>query len=80
MLTGFRYRLALTDEQAQACQTYGDICRAVWNTGLDQRREAVSRYRESQSVFHCGRCGHRAHADVNAAQNTLMRGWTNPSG
>ncbi len=36
--------------------------------------------RESQSVFQCGRCGHRAHADVNAAQNILVRGWTNPSG
>ncbi|WP_223839524.1 zinc ribbon domain-containing protein [Nocardiopsis deserti] len=36
--------------------------------------------RESQSVFQCGRCGHRTHADVNAAQNILARGWTNPSG
>ncbi|WDZ92714.1 helix-turn-helix domain-containing protein [Nocardiopsis sp. HUAS JQ3] len=44
MLTGFRYRLALTDEQAESCQVYGDICRAVWNTGLHQRREAVSRW------------------------------------
>ncbi|WP_249351869.1 transposase [Nocardiopsis akebiae] len=36
--------------------------------------------RESQSVFCCGRCGHTAHADVNAAQNILTRGWTDPSG
>ncbi|MFC9090251.1 RNA-guided endonuclease InsQ/TnpB family protein [Nocardiopsis dassonvillei] len=54
MLTGFRYRLALTDEQAESCQVYGDICRAVWNTGLDQRREAVSRWRRGQRLPYCG--------------------------
>ncbi|WP_047869996.1 RNA-guided endonuclease TnpB family protein [Nocardiopsis sp. RV163] len=36
--------------------------------------------RESRSIFQCGRCGRTAHADVNAAQNILTRGWTNPSG
>ncbi|WP_249351868.1 helix-turn-helix domain-containing protein [Nocardiopsis akebiae] len=45
MLTGFRHRLALTDEQAESCQVYGDICRAVWNTGLEQLREAKVRWR-----------------------------------
>ncbi|QUX31778.1 transposase [Nocardiopsis akebiae] len=54
MLTGFRYRLALTDEQTESCQVYGDICRAVWNTGLDQRREAVSRWRRGQRLPYCG--------------------------
>ncbi|WP_444963741.1 RNA-guided endonuclease InsQ/TnpB family protein [Nocardiopsis sp. M1B1] len=54
VLTGFRYRLALTDEQAESCQVYGDICRAVWNTGLDQRREAVSRWRRGQRLPYCG--------------------------
>ncbi|MCK9869514.1 helix-turn-helix domain-containing protein [Nocardiopsis dassonvillei] len=52
MLTGFRYRLALTDEQAESCQVYGDICRAVWNTGLHQRREAVRQVRAQGA---CGR-------------------------
>jgi transposase len=32
--------------------------------------------RESQSVFRCGACGHTVNADVNAARNTLARGWT----
>ena len=29
--------------------------------------------RESQAVFHCVRCGHRANADINAAKNILGR-------
>ncbi|MDE3721203.1 zinc ribbon domain-containing protein [Nocardiopsis sp. N85] len=33
--------------------------------------------RESRSVFRRVACGHRANADVNAARNTLTRGWTN---
>ncbi|GAB2499857.1 RNA-guided endonuclease InsQ/TnpB family protein [Nocardiopsis aegyptia] len=36
--------------------------------------------RESPSVFRCGACGHTAHADVNAAKNTLTLGWASPSG
>ncbi len=39
MLSGRRYRLELTDEQSKQCLEFGDICRAVWNTGLEQRRE-----------------------------------------
>ncbi len=30
--------------------------------------------RTDQKTFHCLRCGHEAHADVNAAQNILARG------
>ncbi|WP_435113071.1 helix-turn-helix domain-containing protein [Nocardiopsis synnemataformans] len=54
MLTGFRYRLALTDEQTGQCEVYSDICRAVWNTGLHQRREAVSRWQRGQRLPYCG--------------------------
>jgi putative transposase len=39
MLTGRRYLLAFTDEQAAYAETVGAVCRAVWNTGLEQRRE-----------------------------------------
>ena len=39
MLVGRRYRLALTPEQAQMCEEFGNICRSVWNTALEQRRE-----------------------------------------
>ncbi|MFG2045269.1 RNA-guided endonuclease InsQ/TnpB family protein [Dactylosporangium sp. NPDC048998] len=39
MLTGRRYLLALTDEQAVYAEQVGAICRAVWNTALEQRRE-----------------------------------------
>ncbi|MFC0115141.1 RNA-guided endonuclease InsQ/TnpB family protein [Kibdelosporangium aridum] len=39
MLVGRKYRLAFTPEQAQLAETIGGICRSVWNTGLEQRRE-----------------------------------------
>ena len=34
MLTGRKYRLELTTEQAVMCEEFGNICRAVWNTAL----------------------------------------------
>ncbi|MGQ4465301.1 RNA-guided endonuclease InsQ/TnpB family protein [Streptomyces violaceoruber] len=39
MLTGRKYRLELTAAQAEQCQEFADVCRAVWNTALEQRRE-----------------------------------------
>lgn len=39
MLTGRRYLLALTPEQEAYAERVAGICRAVWNTGLEQRRE-----------------------------------------
>ncbi|MGQ4270751.1 RNA-guided endonuclease InsQ/TnpB family protein [Nocardiopsis changdeensis] len=54
MLTAYRYRLSLTDEQAQRCVEYGAICRAVWNTALDQRRQVLRRWRRGQDVPFCG--------------------------
>ncbi|NJP30796.1 RNA-guided endonuclease InsQ/TnpB family protein [Micromonospora thermarum] len=39
MLTGRRYLLAFTEEQAAYAERVGSICRAVWNTALEQRRD-----------------------------------------
>ncbi|MGW9193038.1 RNA-guided endonuclease InsQ/TnpB family protein [Micromonospora chersina] len=39
MLTGRRYLLCFTDEQAAYAEQVGAVCRAVWNTALEQRRE-----------------------------------------
>lgn len=39
MLTGRKYRLALSVEQIGYAERVGGISRAVWNTGLEQRRE-----------------------------------------
>ncbi|SEG80657.1 putative transposase [Thermomonospora echinospora] len=39
MLVGRKYRLSLTAEQAEMAEEFGNICRSVWNTALEQRRE-----------------------------------------
>ncbi|KZS76364.1 hypothetical protein A4G26_21930 [Mycobacterium kansasii] len=39
MLTGRRFQVEFTDEQAGYAEQVGAACRAVWNTGLEQRRE-----------------------------------------
>jgi len=39
MLTGRRFRVEFTSEQAEFAEQIGAACRAVWNTGLEQRRE-----------------------------------------
>ncbi|GAB3735110.1 helix-turn-helix domain-containing protein [Nocardiopsis nanhaiensis] len=54
MLTGFRYRLALTDAQAGQCAEYGAICRAVWNTALAQRRHIMDRWKRGYATLYCG--------------------------
>ncbi|MBE3002159.1 transposase [Nocardiopsis sp. HNM0947] len=54
MLSGRRYRLALTDEQAEQCQKFGDVCRAVWNAALDQRRQYVDRFTRGRRGPFCG--------------------------
>jgi putative transposase len=38
-LAGRRFRVEFTDEQAEFAERIGGACRAVWNTGLEQRRE-----------------------------------------
>jgi putative transposase len=39
MLAGRRFRVELTDAQARLATQTADACRAVWNIGLEQRRE-----------------------------------------
>jgi putative transposase len=39
MLAGRRFRVELTDAQVRLAQQTADACRAVYNTGLEQRRE-----------------------------------------
>jgi hypothetical protein len=39
MLAGRRFRVELTEVQERLAQQTADACRAVWNTGLEQRRE-----------------------------------------
>jgi putative transposase len=39
VLTGRSYRVDVTSEQDAQCEEFGRVCRAVWNTGLEQRRE-----------------------------------------
>ncbi|MFE8945394.1 helix-turn-helix domain-containing protein, partial [Streptomyces sp. NPDC007856] len=39
MLSGRRYLLCLSSEQEEMCGEFGSICRSVWNTALEQRRE-----------------------------------------
>ncbi|MGA5543727.1 RNA-guided endonuclease InsQ/TnpB family protein [Mycobacterium sp. NPDC051198] len=39
MLAGRRFRAELTDEQFALAEKTGAACRAVWNTGLEQRQE-----------------------------------------
>nr|WP_235005944.1 transposase [Nocardiopsis sp. JB363] len=36
------------------CAEFGDICRAVWNTALDQRRQYVDRYTRGRKGPFCG--------------------------
>ncbi|OBA84403.1 transposase [Mycobacterium sp. 1164966.3] len=39
MLAGRRFRVEFSAEQAEFAGQIGAVCRAVWNTGLEQRRE-----------------------------------------
>ncbi len=52
MLTGRRYLLDLSPEQARYAEQVSGACRAVWNTGLEQRRVYAQRYlRSDLGVF-----------------------------
>jgi putative transposase len=80
VLTGRRYLLAFTREQEAYAQTVGDICRAVWNTGLEQRREYrrrgahigyVEQARQMAQAKKDPACGWLAEAPSHVLQQTL---------
>ncbi|MEV6322699.1 transposase [Nocardia sp. NPDC051787] len=79
MLTGRRYRLALSETQAQYAELIGGTCRAVWNTGLEQRREYRRRgvwinYRQQAGQLAAAKVEHPWLADApgHCLQQTLM--------
>ena len=61
MLVGRRYRLELSAEQASYAERIGDVCRAVWNAALDQRR-AAARQRHSTRPSYASQCRELAEA------------------
>lgn len=80
MLTGRRYLLAFTDDQATYAETVGDACRAVWNTALEQRREFrrrgvwinyVEQARQMAEAKKDADCAWLAEAPSHTLQQTL---------
>lgn len=79
MLTGRRFRVQLTDEQAEFAERIGSACRAVWNTGLEQRRAyrrrgAWMNYQPQARELAEAKSDHRWLKDVpgHCLQQTLM--------
>jgi putative transposase len=79
MLTGRRFRVEFTEEQLEYAEQVGSVCRAVWNTGLEQRRiyrrrGAWMNYREQASELAAAKAEHRWLAEVpgHCLQQTLM--------
>jgi putative transposase len=80
MLTGRRYPLAFTPEQQAYAERIGDACRAVWNTGLEQRREYrrrggwinyVEQARQMAEAKKDPTCAWLADASADVLQQTL---------
>jgi Helix-turn-helix domain len=79
MLTGRRFRVELTDEQGEYAERIAGACRAVWNTGLEQRRAYRRRgawmdYRKQAGELAEAKTEHTWLADVpgHCLQQTLM--------
>jgi putative transposase len=80
MLTGRRYLLDFTDDQANYAETVGGICRAVWNNALEQRREYrrrgafisyVEQARQMAEAKKDPYCGWMSDAPAHTLQQTL---------
>jgi putative transposase len=79
MLTGRRFRMEFTGEQAEYAERIASTCRAVWNIGLEQRREYRRRaawinYRDQARELAEAKAEHRWLAEVpgHCLQQTLM--------
>jgi putative transposase len=79
MLAGRRFRVEFTAEQAAFAEQIGAVCRAVWNTGLEQRREyrrrgAWMNYGPQAKELAEAKAEHRWLAEVpgHCLQQTLM--------
>ncbi|WP_405137399.1 RNA-guided endonuclease InsQ/TnpB family protein [Nocardia sp. NBC_01388] len=79
MLVGRKYRVAFTAEQVDLSHLIGDACRAVWNTGLEQRREyrrggAFMNYVQQSAELTQAKMEFRwlAQAPSHCLQQTLM--------
>ncbi|QYC38434.1 Putative transposase DNA-binding domain protein [Nonomuraea coxensis DSM 45129] len=63
MLAGRKYRLEFDSGQRAFAERLGGICRAVWNTGLEQRREYRREYRRrGQWITYAEQCRQLADA------------------
>ena len=78
-MTGRRFRVEFTDEQAVFADRIGAVCRTVWNTGLEQRREyrrrgAWMNYRPQAGELAEAKSEHPWLAEVpgHCLQQTLM--------
>ena len=79
MLTGRRFRVEFTEEQQAFAEQIAGVCRVVWNTGLEQRREyrrrgAWMNYHEQAGELAEAKTDHRWLAEVpgHCLQQTLM--------
>ena len=79
MLAGRRFQVQFSDEQAEYAEQIGAVCRSVWNTGLEQRREyrrrgAWMNYRPQAHELADAKAEHQWLAEVPAhcLQQTLM--------
>ncbi|MFI9605084.1 RNA-guided endonuclease InsQ/TnpB family protein [Streptomyces sp. NPDC052043] len=75
MLSGRRYLLDLSSEQEEMCEEFGGICRSVWNTALEQRREYRRRGAWMNYVPHCAELADakREHPWLKAAPSHALQ-------
>jgi putative transposase len=79
MLTGRRFRVEFSDEQQVFAEQIGAVCRSVWNTGLEQRRDyrrrgAWMNYYRQAGELAAAKAEHPwlAEAPAHCLQQTLM--------